>query len=440
MNTAERLELTRWVVKQTQAKGAADVAATLSHSRSITVEVRDQEVDRLRESTSSSLSIEVYVDGRYSAFSTSDLRRNSLADFLAEAVAMTRYLAVDPERGLPDPKYYEGMQKIDLQTADETYHAFTSDERVALALQTEKAARSMSDKIITCSAAFGDELGEEVRVHSNGFEGTRRGTEFGLWTEVAVRGEGEARPSNYQESSVRFRKDLASPEQIARQAVDRSLAMIGQKKLASGRYDLVIENRAASRMIGILTGGMRAANIQQKRSFLADKLGEKVASDKLTMIDDPFIVGGFGSRLYDSDGMATKRRVMIDHGVLKEFYVNYYYARKLGMEPTTGGSTNTVFEYGTHSLEDLVAGLKRGILVTGFIGGNSNAATGDFSVGVIGQYVENGKRVHPVHEMNIAGNILDFMNQLAEMGNDPYPGTAFRRPSMYFTDVQFAGL
>ncbi len=440
MNTAERLDLARWVVRQAQAKGAGGVAATLNHSRSITVEVRDQEVERLRESTSSSLGIDMYVDGRYSLYTTSDLRRNSLDDFLAEAVAMTRYLAVDAERSLPDPKYYEGMQQIDLKTSDDTYEGLTSEERVALALQTEKAARAMSDKIVTCGAAFGDEYAEEVRVHSNGFEGARRGTEFGLWTEVSVRGEGEARPSDYQDSSVRFRKDLASPEEIARKAVGRAVAMIGQRKLASGRYDLVIENRVASRMIGILTAGMRAGNIQQKRSFLAGKLGEKIASDKFTLIDDPFIVGGFGSRVYDGDGMATKRRVMIDRGVLKEYYVNYYYARKLNLEPTVSGSTNTVFEYGTRSLEDLIAGMKRGILVTSFIGGNSNTATGDFSVGIIGQYVENGRRVHPVSEMNIAGNILEFMNQLTEMGNDPCPGTALMRPSMYFTDVQFAGL
>jgi len=160
----------------------------------------------------------------------------------------------------------------------------------------------------------------------------------------------------------------------------------------------------------------------------------------LTVIDDPLIVGGQGSRLYDGDGIAAKKRVIIDKGVLKSYYIDYYYSRKLGMEPTSGGSSNVIIEPGEKTLEQLIAQSKKGILVTGFIGGNSNTATGDFSYGIIGQLIENGKLVKPVNEMNLSGNLTEIWEHLVEMGNDPYPNSAWLRPSMFFRDIFFSGV
>ncbi|UCD94561.1 MAG: TldD/PmbA family protein, partial [Candidatus Zixiibacteriota bacterium] len=332
------------------------------------------------------------------------------------------------------------QKDIDLQTFDGSYDSFTSKERVDIARAVEQAARSRSDKVITCTAGFSDSMYESVKVHSNGFEGSSRGTVFSAGAEATVHGEGEGRPSDWDWRTYRFRKEMVSADALGQGAVDRALAKVGQSKMASGIYDLVIENRAASRLLSSILSPMRASSIQQKRSFLDGKLGEKIASEKMTMIDDPFIISGFGSRLYDGEGMATRRRVMIDKGVLKSYYVDCYYGRKLGMEPTISSPTNMVFEYGDKSLEQLVAQMKRGILVTSFIGGNSNSTTGDFSVGIIGTYVEDGKRVKPVNEMNISGNLTEVLNQLVEMGNDPWVHSSWRRPSMYFRDVQFSGV
>ncbi|MFH2049310.1 MAG: metallopeptidase TldD-related protein, partial [bacterium] len=167
---------------------------------------------------------------------------------------------------------------------------------------------------------------------------------------------------------------------------------------------------------------------------------EKIASDNFTLIDDPHIISGFGSRLYDGDGIATKRRPIIENGILKSYYVDWYYGRKLGWEPTTGGTTNLVFNYGDKSLEQLIAQMKKGIFITGFIGGNSNSTTGDFSVGIIGTYVEDGKKVKPVNEMNISGNLTDVLKQIVECGNDPWVYSSWRRPSMYFSNIQFSGV
>jgi PmbA protein len=263
---------------------------------------------------------------------------------------------------------------------------------------------------------------------------------YSAGAEVTVKGEGEGRPSDWDWRTFRFHKGMDTPAAFGRGAVERALTKVGQKKIDTGVYDLVIENRAASRFISSLYGPMRAYALQQKRSFLEGKLGEKIASEKLTLIDDPHVVSGFGSRLYDADGIATKRRVMIDKGVLTSYYVDWYYGRKLGMEPTVGSTTNMVFAYGDKSFEELVAQIKRGIVVTSFIGGNSDSTTGDFSVGIIGALVENGKRVQPVNEMNISGNLTEVLNQLVEVGNDPWVYSSWRRPSLYFRDVQFSGV
>jgi PmbA protein len=229
-------------------------------------------------------------------------------------------------------------------------------------------------------------------------------------------------------------------ELIARRAVKRAVGRLGQKKMDSGKYDMVVENRSAGRIVRLLYGPMRASSLQQKNSFLEGKLGEKIASEKFTIIDDPFIKSGLGSRLYDGEGLAAQRRVMIENGILKSYYVDSYYGRKLGMEPTTGSSSNLVVEPGAESMEDLVRKMKKGILVTGFIGGNSNSTTGDFSVGIYGVYVEDGETAGPVYEMNISGNLTELMDRLVEVGNDPNVYSSWRIPSLYFADVQFSGI
>lgn len=440
MNTKERLALAHWAVKTAKKAGADEVSVDIVNSRDVEVEVRDQKVDKLQESTQNSLSISIYADKRYSAQSTNDLRKETLTRFISEAVAMTKYLSEDEFRTLPDPKYYEGQKDIDLRIYDDEYDSLTTDKRIAYSKICEEGSKSRSNKVITCNTGFGDSMYETVKVHSNGFEGFSKSTVYYAGSSSTVQGDGDGRPSDWCWHTYRFRKDMSKPELLGQEATDRALRKIGQKKIDSGVYDMVIENRSASRLLGSLIGPLNASSIQQKRSFLEGKLGEKIASDNFTIIDDPHIVSGFGSRLYDGDGIATKRRPIIEKGILKSYYVDWYYGRKLGWEPTTGGTTNLVFDYGDKSLDQLVSQMKKGILITGFIGGNSNSVTGDFSVGIIGTYVENGKKIMPVNEMNISGNLTDVLKQLVEFGNDPWIYSAWRRPSMYFRDIQFSGV
>jgi len=191
---------------------------------------------------------------------------------------------------------------------------------------------------------------------------------------------------------------------------------------------------------GGLLQAMFGRSIQQKQSFLADKKGQKVGSERLTLIDDPFIPSGLGSRTFDGEGIAAKKMTMIEAGVLREFYIDWYYGRKLGWEPTSGSPSNLVIPPGKHSVKEIMKDLGRGIFVTGFIGGNSNSTTGDFSIGIIGQLFDKGEIVHPVSEMNIADNHLKFWPRLVEAANDPYTYSQMRFPSLVFDSVVVSGI
>ncbi len=440
MDKKEALELAHWAVKQAGKAGAGDCAIQIAKNRSVEVEFRDRNLEILKESTQNGMSIDIYAGGRFSSHTTNDIRKEFLSGFIEEAVAMTKYLAEDSYRALPDPKYYEGRQDIDLQLFDENYDSYTADRRIKFSGEIEDGARSECQDIITCTTGCSDSKYEEIKVNSNGFEGYRRLTSFSAGAEVTIDDHKGGRPRGFDNKQVRYKKDMPAAAEYGKIAAKRAMERLGQAKIESGKYDMVVANYARPSLLWALYDPLTGTALYRKNSFLDGKLGEKIFSEKLTIIDDPFIKSGLGSRLYDNEGITAKKRVFIDKGVLRSYFISNYYARKLGVEPTSGGTTNILFEYGDKSFEDMVAMMKRGILVTGFIGGNSNSLTGDFSYGVVGHLIENGQTVKPINEMNVSGNLVELWNGVTEVGNDPYMYSTIQRPSFYFKDVQFSGI
>jgi PmbA protein len=443
MNEKQRLDLAEWTMKQALERGAGEAAVVLRSERNVEVYFRDGKLDRLSDAQQNGLDLEVYVDKRYSTNSTNDLRRDELARFIEEVVASTRYLAPDEQRGLPDPQYYptEAAAGGDLKIFDPGYEDIPSEDRVRMAQDLEAAVRAAgSDRIVSATGSYSDSHTELVRVHSNGFVGGARATRFDAGADVTIRDDAGGRLDDWCECTTRFYKDLAAPLYLGEEALERALAKIGQKKIASGEYDLVVENRAGRRLVRLLQDPLGGRALQQKNSFLDGMMHKRVGSDKLTVTDDPTVLKGLGSRLFDGEGLAAQVMPVIEEGVLRNYYIDVYYGRKLGMEPTTAWPSNLVFSSGERSLEEIIKDVKRGILVQGFIGGNSNSTTGDFSIGISGFLIEDGRRSTPVHEMNISGNARDLFGRLAEVGNDPYRYSSQRTPSMLFEGVQFSGV
>jgi PmbA protein len=440
MNSKERLELARWAASQAKKYGANEASVNIVNSRDIEILHHDGKLENLKESTQNSLTLYVYANQRYSGHSTNDIRRESLSKFITDAVDMTKYLSEDPYRNLPDPKYYQGLAAIDLKLRDDAYESVESNQRVKIARDLEEAIKAQSDKVVSCSGEYGDTYAESVKVNTNGFEGEETGTYFYSGVELYIEDDKGGRLADYAVAYTRHFKDLPTPDELAKEAVTRVNKKIGQSKIESGVYDMLVENRAARGVIYNLYNAMGGRALQQRATCLEGKLDKQIASEKLTLNDDPLLPGGLGSQLYDSEGMAAKKRMIIDKGIFKDFFISSYYARKLETEPTTASYSNMIVSPGTRSLEEIIKSMEKGIYVTSFVGGNSNQVTGDYSFGIVGLLVENGQIIKPVNEMNITGNLLKSLMDLEEIGNDPYMYSSRRIPSLYFKNIQFSGV
>ncbi len=424
------------------ARGAREAGAVVSRVRDVTLEWRDGKVDRINEATRRGVQLELYVDGRYSVASSSDLRPEALEQFIADSVSNTRVLAEDPFRSLPDPALYAGQAKKDLELEDPQYSSVTPEMRREAAKAMEEGARGVkgAERVLSVTSSFGDTRSESVRVHSNGFEGQTERTSFVTYAEVSVKDADGRRPEDYAYASVRFLDQLPEATAVGREATGRALSRLASQKAESARHAMVLDPRAGSRLVGAFLGALSGSALQQKRSFLEGKAGTAIGSPVLDVADDPLVTRGLASRLFDDEGIAAKRLPLVEKGVLRNYYVDTYYGKKLKMAPTTGGRSNLQWTPGPKSQAELLAEVEDAILVTGFLGGNSNSTTGDFSFGVQGFRVRGGKIAEPVSEMNISGNHLELWKQLVAVGNDPYPYSSVYTPTLVFEGVQFAGV
>jgi PmbA protein len=433
----ELLEQAARAVELAREAGADDVVAGVSWSRGTRFEWREGRLERVQESTSRRLGLAVYVDGRYSTSSTNDLDPARLAGFARDAVDLTRCLEVDPHRRITPPELYGGRAEVDLDLVDPALDGLTRERRTEWCREMDERARA-HDAVQTAETSVSDSHAVGARVSSNGFEGTHEETGVWVYAGVSVR-DGERRPEEYDYAGALHLEDLRDPSSVADEALRKGLARRGSGKVPSRRTRMLVDPQAAARLLGRVLGALSAGAIQQKRSFLADRLDQPVASPLLTLVDDPLLVRGMGSELYDGEGIAARRRTVIEEGVLRTYFVDTYYGRKLGWEPTTGGSSNLVFRHGERDLAGMVAATEDGILVTSWLGGNADMTTGDFSFGLRGFLVRGGELAQPVSEMNVTGNYGDLLRKLSEVGNDPVPWSSFRSPTLAFDDVQFSG-
>lgn len=439
MNKDEKYSIAKWAMEHAVKNGAQQARVIIYNNNSSQIEVRDEKIDKLQESNRNGMQINLYVDKKYSSISTNRItNKEELGKFIEEAIVGTRFLAEDEFRTLPDPERYYKGDGPDLKTVDPNFASVDPQQKVKNAFDLEKEVLGSDERIISVSTSYRDGMSGSVMMASNGFEGDSENTYYSLSASVSVT-DGTARPRGaWYESSI-FNEELIRKD-IGKKALKRALDRLGQAKINSGKMPMIVENKMAGSSLGPLISALNGSAIQQKQSFLIGKKGEKIGSELMSIVDDPFIVSGRGSRLFDSEGMATKKRPIVEKGILKNYYIDTYYGKKLDMEPTTGGTTNLIFKPGEKDLEGLLADIDRGILVTGFNGGNNNGATGDFSYGIEGFLVEKGKLVQPVAEMNITGNFKQLWKDLVAVGNDVDPSRSWRLPSLVFDNVDFSGI
>lgn len=434
------LDLAERVVAYAKKKGAHEVGCSVSEGSHVTIQRRGGKVEQATEATTRGLSLSVLVDDRFSSNSTSDLRPDALERFVERAIASTSFLEPDEARRQPDGSLCgRGVDEDVLDQLDPTWEQRTAADRADYAAALENALIALHrDDVISSAVYSADGFGRSIRVMSNGFSGADEGAWFAAGGEMTLK-EGEKRPESAAYFAARHFSDLPSIDTIAAEVDRRTRERLGAGPAASGSYPMLLNRRAAGRILGMLGGPMSGGSLQQGRSCLADKIGEKIGSDAFTLIDDPTIPRGLGSRPWDGDAFRSRPRTLFENGVLKQYNIGHYHATKLGVDATSGGRSNWVIPPGERSFLEMAADLPVAIEVTGFLGGNSNGATGDFSLGIRGVLWENGKPSRSLAEMNVSGNVTTLFQQLAEVGNDPWTFASVRSPTLLFTDVQFSG-
>ncbi|MDL2265331.1 TldD/PmbA family protein [Parabacteroides sp. OttesenSCG-928-G07] len=439
MITQQNKKLAQWAMEYALKNGCQASRINLYAGSNTSFEVRDMKIDRLQQASESGMNILLYVDGRFASYSTNRLDKKELERFIKEGIEATRFLAEDKARTLPDPsRYYKGGMP-DLQTYDSKINSIQPDDKLGLAMSTCEEIMGKDERIISAETSYSDGDSASYIIASNGFEGESSTSSFSLVGSVSIKGENEVRPSGYWYDASLFYDSLIK-KGIGTKALERTISRLGQTKIKSGKYPMLVDNMNASRLLSPLIDALYGSSIQQNNSFLLNKLNEKVLGSNVSLFDEPHMIKAPGARYFDNEGVATKQMSIFENGILNTYFINTYSANKLNMDPTISSPSIITMKMGDKNQDQLVASVNKGILVTGFNGGNSNSTTGDFSFGVEGFLIENGKIVQPVSEMNITGNLLTLWSNLIEAGNDPRLSSSWRIPSLLFNDVNFSGL
>ena len=448
MLTKEEIGFAEKCLSKALGLGASKARITLSKSLMELFGTLDGRLDKVSHCLDRSMSVALFVDGRFGSFSTNRLVDSELDDFLAKSVATVRMLAEDPCRDLPDPARTakDALTGKELELYDPSYPALTSDERLRMAMEASVFKKHEAEGIISEEGEYSDSIYDTFVLDSNGIRCRHTETSFEYGVETTVKdSEGNRFSSYWWDSSPRL-ADLRIST-CAETAYHRAMAQIGPKKVPGGKYTMVVDSENSSRLLSPVVSALSAYSLQQKNSFLLDSLGKKMFPEWFTLMDEPRTTGRTGSRLFDSEGVETKVSPVIENGVVKRYSVNTYMSRKMGIEPTVEDVIRPVVKPcvapgmnspATMDKDGIMALVRDGILVTGFNGGNSNSATGDFSFGVEGFLFRDGRVVHPVREMLITGNLLTLWNSLLAAGDDARLCKSRVIPTLAFKDVDFS--
>lgn len=424
------------VLTMIREAGCEDARLVMLRNTEQSINVINQELDKVQRSESQSLAITLYMDGREGFFYTNVLDDEALLRFVRQSVETTRLLAPDPALRLVSPERYYKGDGPDLLNFDEALTSVDAEQKQALAFAHNAEAYGADPRVISVDTRYVDRTHHAHYMTSNGFSASERSSRCTLSTIVSVQGEGDARPMDGWGQTRLFFRDMPT-EGIGRVALQRTLRKIGQHPVEAGRYTMVVESPVAASLLLPLLSAMGGQALQQHTSFLEGKLGEQIGSPLLDIIDNPHIPGTRGATYFDYDGAATRPMQLFDKGRLCTYFIDTPMSYKLGMAPTTQDTHHVIMTPSQSSLDDVLRDQGECILVTDFNGGNCNPATGHFSYGIEGYLCRNGIYVQPISGMNITGNMLELWQHLVQVANDADPYETELIPSLAFEGVSF---
>lgn len=440
------------VVERAQKRGATVAECVYQASAHLSAKVRLGDPELVEEAASRSLGLRVMLGQKVAVTYTSDLSVQGVTRLIDDALELAELSQPDPFAGPPDPALLSTReQHVDLDLFDPSVDGVDAAEAVRRAKLAERAAMDYDPRVKnTEGATFTRVSGGSVLVTSGGFRGATRGTYASLVVSPVVDDEGGKKRSGHYWTARRHLTELEPDEAVGREAARRTLRKLGARKVDSQEVAVVFDPDAARAIIGLVAGCVHGGSIWRRSSYLVDRLETQVASPLVTIVDDPLLRRGPGSRPYDGEGLLARRNVVVEQGVLKSYQLDSYSARKLGMQSTanasrgsSGGvgvaSTNFYLMPGSQSAEDIIKSTKRGLYVTNMMGFGFNGVTGDFSRGAAGFWIENGELTFPVSEVTISANLDDILKRIDAVGNDLDLKTSTAAPTFRVSSMTLAG-
>lgn len=410
-------QMTQDVLHMAKVAGASSAETEVSFGTGLNVSVRIGETETIEYNRDKGISVTVYFGQKKGNASTSDLSSKALKETVQAACNIARFTAEDAFCGLADA----ALMATEFPDLD-LYHPWevSVDEAIAIAKTCESAALQVDARVTNSEgASVSSASGMFAYANSHGFVGGYPSTRHGVSCSVIAEAS-EAMQRDYWYSSARNVADLDAAAEVGRIAGERTVRRLNVQPIKTAQVPVLFEAPLASGLIGSLIGAISGGNLYRKSSFLLDSLGQPIASPLLNIVEDPFIRKGVASSPFDNEGVATKRRTLVENGVLQGYVLSNYSAKKLGMQTTgnAGGSHNLLVQSTGQSLEELLKMMGTGLFLTEVLGQGLNMVTGDYSRGAAGFWVENGVIQHAVEEITIAGNMRDMLKQIVAIGND----------------------
>lgn len=451
-NLESLIDIGQDVVSRAKKLGADVAEAVVGEGSHLSAKIRLGEPELLEEAGSRSVGVRVFVGQQVAVSYTSDLSKAGIERLVEDAVELARLSQADAFAGPPDPSLLsKRAEHAELNLFDPSIDAIDGAQALAHARRAERAALDFDPRVKNSEGGdYSRASGSRALVTSGGFVGVSTGTYASLSVSPVVDDEGGKKRSGYHWTAKRHAKDLLADEEVGREAARRTLRKLGARKVETQECAVVFDPDAARSILGLLAGCITGGAIWRRSSYLLDRIGTKVASELVSVVDDPLIPEAPGSRAWDGEGLLSRKNVVVENGVLKTYLLDSYSARKLKLESTASaarggsggvspGTTNFVLSPGQSSAEDIVKATKKGLYVTDMMGFGFNAVTGDFSRGASGFWIEDGEKAFPVSEVTISLNLDQMLQRIDMVGSDLDLRSSVASPTIRISAMTLAG-
>jgi PmbA protein len=442
-------ELATTVVSRAMKAGATAAESVVREGSEFSTVVRMGEVETLKESGSRAIGLRVFLGQSAASTYSSDFTEDGIRRLVSGAMDLAKVTSADAYSGIPEADQLGSLG--DLQLYYDDVYSLPPEERIDYARRAEKAALETDARLKNSDGgSFDAATGHKVLANSHGFVGEYRRSYCSVSVAPIAQDDNGNMQRDYWFSLARTLSKLESAESVGREAARRTLRRLGSRKIASTQVPIVLDPMVAGSILDNVFDAVNGDAVYRQSSFLANMLGEKVAADNITVVDDGTIPGGFGTEPFDGEGIPTRRTVVIENGILKSYLLNTYTAKKLGLK-TTGnasrglagtpgiGAGNFFLQKGDKTPQQIIAGIKQGLYVFQFLGFGVNLVTGDFSRGASGVWIENGELTYPVEEITVAGNLKDMLYNISEIGNDLQFRGSLASPTLRIDGMMIAG-